>query len=95
MALGEYPLVNLGQVRELHFEARKISAAGVDPMAERKAVATIPSEICKVSRINFRSVSRKVHRGAACVNGIGFAVGRGFGSTPRFLAMPLGILGGP
>jgi hypothetical protein len=24
MALGEYPLVNLGQARELHFESRKI-----------------------------------------------------------------------
>lgn len=39
MALGEYPLVNLGQARELHFESRKILAAGVDPMAERKAEA--------------------------------------------------------
>jgi integrase len=37
MALGEYPLVNLGQARELHFESRKTLAAGVDPMAERKA----------------------------------------------------------
>jgi len=39
MALGEYPLVNLGQVRELHFESRRILAAGIDPMAERKAEA--------------------------------------------------------
>jgi hypothetical protein len=37
MALGEYPVVNLGQARELHFESRKTLAAGIDPMAERKA----------------------------------------------------------
>jgi Arm DNA-binding domain len=37
MAFGEYPLVMLKDARELHFEARKILAAGVDPMAERKA----------------------------------------------------------
>jgi hypothetical protein len=39
MALGEYPLVNLGQARELHFAARKTPATGIDPMAERKAEA--------------------------------------------------------
>jgi integrase len=37
MALGEYPLVTLGQARELHMAARKTLAAGIDPMAERKA----------------------------------------------------------
>jgi integrase len=37
MALGEYPLVSLGQARELHLAARKTFAAGSDPMAERKA----------------------------------------------------------
>jgi integrase len=37
MAFGEYPLVTLKEVRELHFEARKVLAAGTDPMAERKA----------------------------------------------------------
>jgi len=37
MALGEYPFVNLGQARELHFAARKTLASGIDPMAERKA----------------------------------------------------------
>jgi hypothetical protein len=39
MALGEYPLVSLKDARELHFAARKTLAAGVDPMAERKAEA--------------------------------------------------------
>ena len=37
MALGEYPLVSLGQAREVHLAARKIFAAGRDPMAQRKA----------------------------------------------------------
>lgn len=37
MAFGEYPLVSLKDARELHFAARKTLAAGVDPMAERKA----------------------------------------------------------
>ena len=37
MALGEYPLVTLKEARERHFEARKVLAAGIDPMAERKA----------------------------------------------------------
>jgi hypothetical protein len=39
MALGEYPLVNLGQARELHFAARKTLATGIDRMVERKAEA--------------------------------------------------------
>jgi integrase len=37
MALGEYPLVTLNEARERHFIARKTLAAGIDPMAERKA----------------------------------------------------------
>ena len=37
MALGEYPLVTLGQARELHLAARKTLASGADPMAARKA----------------------------------------------------------
>ena len=39
MALGEYPLVSLGQARELHLAARKTLATGVNPMVERKAEA--------------------------------------------------------
>lgn len=41
MALGEYPVLGLAQARELHLAARKTLATGVDPMAERKAVAEI------------------------------------------------------
>jgi Arm DNA-binding domain len=37
MALGEYPLVTLGQARELHLAARKTLVSGADPMAARKA----------------------------------------------------------
>jgi integrase len=39
MALGEYPVVTLKAARDFHYEARKTLAAGVDPMAERKAEA--------------------------------------------------------
>lgn len=39
MALGEYPLVSLAVARERHLAARKLLAAGIDPMAERKAEA--------------------------------------------------------
>jgi len=39
MAFGEYPVVSLKDARDLHFSARKTLAAGVDPMAERKAEA--------------------------------------------------------
>ena len=39
MALGEYPVVSLGQARERHFAARKTLAAGIDPMAKRKMEA--------------------------------------------------------
>jgi integrase len=41
LALGEYPIVTLAEARELHFAARKKLAAGIDPMAERKAEAEI------------------------------------------------------
>jgi Arm DNA-binding domain len=39
MAFGEYPLVSLAQARERLLAGRKMLAAGVDPMAERKAEA--------------------------------------------------------
>ncbi len=39
MALGEYPVVGLAQVRELHLVARRTLIAGIDPMAERKSEA--------------------------------------------------------
>jgi Arm DNA-binding domain len=39
MALGEHPIVNLAEARECHFAARKKVAAGIDPIAGRKAEA--------------------------------------------------------
>lgn len=39
MALGEYPIVTLAEAREDHVAARKKVAAGIDPIAERKAEA--------------------------------------------------------
>lgn len=39
MAIGEYPIVSLGQARERQFAERKKLEAGIDPMAERKAEA--------------------------------------------------------
>jgi integrase len=39
MAFGEYLVVNLAEARERCFAARKKLAAGIDPMAERKAEA--------------------------------------------------------
>jgi integrase len=63
MALGEYPLVNLGQARELHFAARKILATGIDPMAERKAEADAKQReteaLQREAENSFENVARK------------------------------------
>jgi hypothetical protein len=40
MSFGKYPDVPLALARERHAEARKLLAAGVDPMAQRKAEKT-------------------------------------------------------
>jgi hypothetical protein len=39
MSLGEYPEVGLKEARDRHSEARKLWSSGIDPLAERKAVA--------------------------------------------------------
>lgn len=39
MSLGEYPEVGLKEARERHSVARKLWSSGIDPLAERKAVA--------------------------------------------------------
>ena len=56
MALGEYPFVNLEQARELHFVVRKTLAAGIDPMAERKAEAE--AKQCEAEN-SFEKIARK------------------------------------
>jgi len=40
MSFGSYPDVSLSLARERHAEARKVLAAGIDPMAQRKAEKT-------------------------------------------------------
>ena len=37
MSFGKYPDVTLARARDLHGDARKLLAAGTDPMAQRKA----------------------------------------------------------
>lgn len=44
MAVGKYPQVSLAQARELHADARRLLAAGVDPMARRKSEKTAERE---------------------------------------------------
>ncbi len=56
MALGEYPFVNLEQARELNFAVRKTLAAGIDPMAERKAEAEAKQREAENS---FEKIARK------------------------------------
>jgi integrase len=41
MTFGKYPDVPLALARERHVEARKLLAAGIDPMAQRKAAKTV------------------------------------------------------
>lgn len=50
MALGEFPIVTLKDVRERHYEARKTLSSGVDPMAERKAEAAAKQEEIKAQQ---------------------------------------------
>lgn len=54
MALGKYPEVSLAMARELHREGRRLLAAKIDPMAQRKAEKTAE----KVKSVNsFEAVS--------------------------------------
>jgi len=50
MALGEFPIVTLKEVRERHFELRKALGAGLDPMAARKAEAVAKREELKAKQ---------------------------------------------
>jgi integrase len=63
MALGEYPIVSLGQARESHLAARRKLAGGIDPMAERKAVAESKEREAKARQSeaenSFEMVARK------------------------------------
>jgi hypothetical protein len=63
MALGEYPVVTLGEARDRHLAARKILAGGSDPMAERKATAQAKQKEIEArereSESSFEKVARK------------------------------------
>lgn len=49
MSFGQYPDVSLADARECHTAARKMLAAGLDPMAERKAERTAEKAIVENS----------------------------------------------
>ncbi len=57
MALGKYPDVSLADARDMHSDARKLLAKGIDPMAVRKAEKT--AEIAAVVAIEnpFQSIA--------------------------------------
>jgi integrase len=63
MALGEFPLVTLKEARERHAAARKVLAAGIDPMAERKAEVESrrreAEERERLSANSFENIARK------------------------------------
>lgn len=48
MPFGAYPDVSLADGRLRHAEARRLLAAGTDPMAERKAVKETAMEAAKI-----------------------------------------------
>jgi integrase len=50
MALGEYPVVSLAAARERHADARKLLAAGVDPMAERRAESDAKKKLAEAHK---------------------------------------------
>jgi len=63
MSFGEHPIVGLKDARELHFAARKLLAAGINPMGERKAEAEAKREEVKAVQreadSSFEKISRK------------------------------------
>jgi hypothetical protein len=63
MSFGEYPHVGRKDARELHFAAKKLLAAGINPMGERKAEAEAKREGAKALQreadSSFESIARK------------------------------------
>jgi integrase len=62
MSFGEYPVVALKDARDQHYAARKTLAAGVDPMAERKAKSEAQEEEIKARQRESESSFEKVAR---------------------------------
>lgn len=63
MALGEYPIVSLGQARERQFAERKKLEAGIDPTAERRAEAEsrqrAAEAVQRQAESSFEKIARK------------------------------------
>jgi len=63
MGFGEYPVVSLKEARDQHYVARKKLAAGVNPMAERKAEAAAKQEEAKAlqrgAESSFEQIAQK------------------------------------
>jgi hypothetical protein len=62
MSFGEHPVVGLKDARELHFAAKKLLAAGINPMGERKAEAEAKREEVKALQReadSFEKIARK------------------------------------
>jgi hypothetical protein len=63
MALGEYPVLTLAGAREHHLVARKKLAEGIDPVAERKALAETKRQLAAEQKRrlanSFENVARR------------------------------------
>jgi integrase len=63
MALGEYPVVSLGEARDRHLAGRKLLGSDVDPMAVRKAEAEAKQREAEAqeheTENSFENVARK------------------------------------
>ncbi len=62
MSFGEYPHVGPKDARELHFAAKKLLAAGINPMGERKAEAEAKREGAKALQREADSSFEKIAR---------------------------------
>jgi integrase len=62
MTFGEYPIVAPKDARELHFNAKKLLAAGINPMAERKAEAEAKQQEAKAMQREADSSFEKIAR---------------------------------
>ena len=62
MTFGEYPVVAPKDARELHFNAKKLLATGINPMAERKSEAEAKQQEAKALQREVDSSFEKVAR---------------------------------
>jgi integrase len=62
MTFGEYPIVAPKDARELHFNAKKLLATGINPMAERKSEAEAKQQEAKALQREIDSSFEKIAR---------------------------------